>query len=395
MSIRTNGVIIAGSGSGGTVTNNDNITITKNIEDKIQTEAVVNKNSATGAVPYLYDWIGTIDQYTTQDIVNTHPEWLCYIIDDDERKYNCARNIGDIFFTLRNDTVLNGAVACDGSTYQTTDYTGLDSIGELLENDKLPYVDLATYASTLSTYGVVGVFGWDGTGTTSFRVPTILDVFVEAGTTAQIGNYIAAGLPNITGSAAFGHNGSISLIAAASGSFIADNNRNVATYNGPTALTGNTRLDLDASQSDTIYGNSSTVQPRAIKYRPMIQLYTVLTDDAVANSHEVISFQLPTSENNYTWYRKYADGWIEQGGRTTINMTETGTSVLWTGSFPITMADTNYTFNIEEKSGWIYTVNGGAEGTSKTALSGWYQVSGGDLPRTIIISWQVAGIAEA
>jgi len=381
MSIRTNGVIIAGLGSGGTVTNNDNITITKNIDDKIQTEAVLNKNNATDAVPYLYDWIGTIDQYTAQDIVNTHPEWLCYIIDDDERKYNCARNIGDIFFTLRNDTVLNGAVACDGSTYQTTDYTGLDSIGELLENDKLPYVDLATYASTLSTYGVVGVFGWDGTGTTSFRVPTILDVFVEAGTTTQIGNYLAAGLPNITGSAAFGHNGSISLINAATGSFIADNNRSVATFNGPTSLTGNTRLDFDASQSDTIYGNSSTVQPRAIKYRPMIQLYTVLTDDAVANSHEVISFQVPTAENNYTWYRKYADGWVEQGNcygvvsNTTVNL-------------PVAMLDSNYSVLVTSVATTASPGPLSALVFSKTTTSFSTQNGGGAL-----IVWQVSGMA--
>lgn len=31
--------------------------------------------------------------------------------------------------------------------------------------------------------------------------------------------------------------------------------------------------------------------------------------------HEVIEFQAPTAANGYTWYRKYADGWVEQGGR--------------------------------------------------------------------------------
>jgi hypothetical protein len=30
--------------------------------------------------------------------------------------------------------------------------------------------------------------------------------------------------------------------------------------------------------------------------------------------HRVIEFQKPTATNNYTWYRKYADGWVEQGG---------------------------------------------------------------------------------
>ena len=49
----------------------------------------------------------------------------------------------------------------------------------------------------------------------------------------------------------------------------------------------------------------------------------------------VVEWQAPTDLNNYTWYRKYKSGWIEQGG-----------SALGTGSrtvtFPIPMADTNY-----------------------------------------------------
>ena len=28
----------------------------------------------------------------------------------------------------------------------------------------------------------------------------------------------------------------------------------------------------------------------------------------------VVEFQTPTAENNYTWYRKYKSGWVEQGG---------------------------------------------------------------------------------
>ena len=28
----------------------------------------------------------------------------------------------------------------------------------------------------------------------------------------------------------------------------------------------------------------------------------------------VVESQAPTAENNYTWYRKYKSGWVEQGG---------------------------------------------------------------------------------
>jgi len=50
----------------------------------------------------------------------------------------------------------------------------------------------------------------------------------------------------------------------------------------------------------------------------------------------VIESQAPTAENNYTWYRKYKSGWVEQGGQTTPF---TGTGSV---SLPITMQNTNY-----------------------------------------------------
>lgn len=52
------------------------------------------------------------------------------------------------------------------------------------------------------------------------------------------------------------------------------------------------------------------------------------------NAHKVIDFQKPTAENNYTWYRLYASGWVEQGG------IATGTN--GTITFPITMAGSDY-----------------------------------------------------
>lgn len=51
----------------------------------------------------------------------------------------------------------------------------------------------------------------------------------------------------------------------------------------------------------------------------------------------VVAWQAPTVENNYTWYRKYASGWVEQGG------CYNSASETVTVSFPIQMADNNYT----------------------------------------------------
>jgi hypothetical protein len=54
----------------------------------------------------------------------------------------------------------------------------------------------------------------------------------------------------------------------------------------------------------------------------------------VSTGHEVIAFQAPTAQNNYTWYRKYADGWVEQGGVAPANTTVT---------LPIQMQNIDYT----------------------------------------------------
>lgn len=55
------------------------------------------------------------------------------------------------------------------------------------------------------------------------------------------------------------------------------------------------------------------------------------------NYDYVVESQLPTSANGYAWYRKYKSGWVEQGGRTS------GTTPSITITFPVVMADANYT----------------------------------------------------
>lgn len=51
----------------------------------------------------------------------------------------------------------------------------------------------------------------------------------------------------------------------------------------------------------------------------------------------VVKTQLPTAENNYTWYRLYKSGWVEQGGRG--GAIENSAKII---TLPIAMADTNF-----------------------------------------------------
>ncbi len=59
----------------------------------------------------------------------------------------------------------------------------------------------------------------------------------------------------------------------------------------------------------------------------------------------VIDYQIPTSVNNYTWYRKYKSGWVEQGGLGTPSAAST-----YKAEFPIEMQNTQYTLVAISKS---------------------------------------------
>lgn len=52
----------------------------------------------------------------------------------------------------------------------------------------------------------------------------------------------------------------------------------------------------------------------------------------------VVESQLPTAENNYTWYRKYKSGWVEMGGVSTNDK-------LAVVTLPVSLQDTNYTIS--------------------------------------------------
>lgn len=66
-------------------------------------------------------------------------------------------------------------------------------------------------------------------------------------------------------------------------------------------------------------------------------------DGETQGGHEVpvlIAVQRPTAENGYTWYRKYSDGWVEQGGYYYKGSSVAGNNTI---TLPVEMADTNYT----------------------------------------------------
>lgn len=100
----------------------------------------------------------------------------------------------------------------------------------------------------------------------------------------------------------------------------------------------------------------------------------------------VVAMQRPTAENNYTWYRKYKSGWVEQGGVESINVSS-GTSI----TLPVVMLDTNYTVIITNTS-YVSGTGKYETGCERTSTSQILIKSPG-ASGTFLYSWRVSGMA--
>lgn len=102
MSIRKGSVYIAGNNI-----SIDGDTISYNSNNSLQSLGNINKNIAVGSVDKLFDWVGTTAQYIAQDIETLHPEWICYITDDQGTGVGAVYNTAQAdarFFKKNDDT---------------------------------------------------------------------------------------------------------------------------------------------------------------------------------------------------------------------------------------------------------------------------------------------------
>ena len=114
-----------------------------------------------------------------------------------------------------------------------------------------------------------------------------------------------------------------------------------------------------------------------------------LFNDKVDVGHEVIAFQAPTAGNNYTWYRLYADGWVEQGGRVIDNTQRTSSSIV----LPIEMNDAYYTISATPLS-TSTDLRAGHISTGSITTTGFaYGWLNGSNAVTFDMCWQVSGMA--
>ena len=199
-----------------------------------------------------------------------------------------------------------------------------------------------TYPELFETIGTT--FG-EGDGETTFNLPDLIDRFAQGSKTP--GQKIEAGLPNIKGDVIPDSTSAFELFASdnlnTKGAFSVGYSNAISLTATSTTQMNATILHFDASQSNPIFGASDTVQPPALTLLPCIKAFDAATNpgliDITELANEVATHKHVTETFNdgTNWYRKWSDGWVEQGGIVSNQQVETVTITLM-----IPMSDSNY-----------------------------------------------------
>lgn len=177
-----------------------------------------------------------------------------------------SRNIGDVFYTLRKDQTLNGAVACDGrKLYQSEfeKYSDDSNIFQLIKNGDLPAVSSAVYDKEVKDTGNCAYFSYDESDG-YLRVPTIKDVYIRATQAdAQLYKYLQPAIP------AHSHG---TTLYCTHGKF--GGGTQAEWSNGDTDRLGPVTVQTSTISSGVYKTDCKTVQPPSLCLRAMVQVVT-------------------------------------------------------------------------------------------------------------------------
>lgn len=243
-----------------------------------------------------------------------------------DEKCGNVRNIGEIVTSTIPLTdaglhLLDGALIEGNGIYNAF----VDYMAGLASDYPNLFCTETDWQTAVTTCGVCGKFVYDSTNNT-VRLPKVTGIIEGTTDVTALGDLVVAGLPNITG------------MFECEGQTTTADNSFYTSWNKWGVHTGNSgaytkNITFDASRSNTIYGNSSTVQPQTIKVIYYIVVATSTKTDIQVNIDEVVTdlndkadadlSNVPNSKgiltesyvNGTSWYRVYSDGWCEQGGR--------------------------------------------------------------------------------
>lgn len=274
--------------------------------------------------------------------------------------------VGHEFFTT-NPNIPAGCIPLLGGEYSRTAYADLWA---WVQTQQGYLIEEAAWQAKADANGGNVPFYSKGNGSTTFRVPAFKCWVRGANSISEIGGYLAAGLPNITGTtkAAYGENNQTTNVGALQTDIYtigSANGRQDGGNNADGEPIQSAILTFNASKSNSIYGSSDTVQPKSIVGMWLVKAYGTVTNVGstdVANlaqgltqtetrisaleNHDVGATVVESYRNGSKWYRVWSDGWIEQGD--CLNFAG-GSGITITFTHPFT--DTNYYIGTSDYKG--------------------------------------------
>ncbi len=152
-----------------------------------------------------------------------------------------------MIFPWPGDTPPEGAIVADGRELNRTTYKGL--------------------------FNIYGTKYGAGDGSTTFNVPDLDGRFIELTTDAgSVGQFVEPGLPNISGTVGFG--GPTTISSCSTGAFFWERNSESKTYISAWSTGQSSEYQLLrylASKSNSLYVNTTTVQPASLRLMPCIR----------------------------------------------------------------------------------------------------------------------------
>ena len=258
-----------------------------------------------------------------------------------------------VCYGIRAKNTLQAAI----KAFDTTTHPGLIDITELandIRRAKTPLGTIAWFAMTAPPAGyliangaavsrttcpdlfaAIGTTFGEGDGKTTFNLPDLIDRFAQGSTTP--GQKVEAGVPNIEGTVT---NIMVGTTYLGTGAFTTTAEGISPTYGGTTSAA--VRFNFSADKSNSIYGASDTVQPPALTLLPCIKAFDAATHPGLIDmtglandvnkkldrviDNKPVRYVIDACNDGTNWYRKWSDGWLEQGG--TIESKLSGTASL-------------------------------------------------------------------
>lgn len=251
----------------------------------------------------------------------------------------------------------DGCIQCNGSTYS-----------RVLYKDFWNYISSKGWVKTESEWNSIASanggycpYYSTGDGSTTFRTPKFAPFMQVAIASANVGAYHRAGLPNIKGDLPVGENSSI-VDLQISGAFYQDGTN---THRGLGSDSDNRQAHFDASRSNPIYGRSSTVQPESHGWMICVVVAGQATNIGSVDVGNVMSavaqvqaqvgaiitpsaYITKTWRSGASWYRKWSDGFLEQGGAMPMTGGVTNRTISFNASFSST---TSYVVLVQSYQG--------------------------------------------